>query len=145
VVGAEGPCCPRSGQVSDEGCASGRRLPMQHSSVQTPFFSIRFKIQPFLPRTSPTQNLPFWTSHHCYSILAKPNTSLRWGIPAHTDPAAHAADLRRCIHTCPMPCVTFVALEVARLHHGILLLHPFPVSNASSRLAQASSMHSSTG
>ncbi len=28
----------------------------------------------------------FWTSQHCYSILTKSHTSLRWAIPAHTDP-----------------------------------------------------------
>ena len=63
MVDAEGACCPRSGQVSDEGCSGC-----------------------FLTCTSPTQKPAFLDSHYCYSILAKSHTSLKWDIPAHTDP-----------------------------------------------------------
>ncbi len=44
------------------------------------------KIQLFCPALHPPKKLPFWASQHCYSILAKSHTSLRWGIFAHKDP-----------------------------------------------------------
>ncbi len=53
----------------------------------------------FLACTPLTPNLPLWTAHHGYSILAESLTSLRWGIPTHT----HTDSL----HPSPLPC-TFV-------------------------------------